>query len=337
MPQTATVLELLRARRGAYLSGEELSSRLSVSRSMVWKHIRQLEAAGYVIEAVPHVGYRLVSVPDRLLPAEILAGLTVKRLGRMVFSYPETTSTNDRVLELALRHEPEGAVVTAEHQTRGRGRRERHWHSSAGQNILFSLLFRPPWIAEQAPLVTLLMAAAVVEGIHQATGLWTRIKWPNDLLSDGAKVAGILTESQAQADRIAFVVCGVGVNVNAAPRQQVRQPAASLADLLGRPLPRVPLLRAILEAADRLYLDALKNGPQRIIANWQRHALAMGTQIQVDLPDGSRITGMNMGVDDSGALLVRLDNGMNRRLASGEVRHLTPPAQSMRASQEAQC
>jgi BirA family transcriptional regulator, biotin operon repressor / biotin---[acetyl-CoA-carboxylase] ligase len=337
MPQTATVLELLRAQRGAYLSGEDLSSQLAVSRSMVWKHIRQLEGAGYVIEAVPHVGYRLVSVPDRLLPAEILAGLATKRLGRKVICFQETTSTNDRALELAARQEPEGAVVAAEHQTQGRGRRERHWHSQPGQNVLFTVLFRPSWTAEQAPLVTLLMAVAVVEGIHQATGLWARIKWPNDLLIDGAKVAGILTESQAQADRMAFAVCGVGVNVNAAPRQQVRVPATSLADLLGRPQPRVPLLRGILEAADRLYLKALKTGPRPIIESWQQYAVAMGTQVQVDLPDGSQVVGMNMGVDDSGALLVRLENGLNRRLASGEVTHLLQPSQPRRESKETLC
>lgn len=329
MPQTARVLELLRARQGTYLSGEELSSQLAVSRTMIWKHIRQLEAAGYVIEAVPHLGYRLVSAPDRLLPAEILAGLATKKLGRKVVCFQETSSTNDRALELAARREPEGTVVAAEHQTRGRGRRERFWYSPSGQNLLFTVLFRPPWIAEQAPLLTLLMAVAVVEGIHQATGLWARIKWPNDLLVDGAKVAGILTESQAQADRIAFAICGVGVNVNAAPRQHVRHPAASLTELLGRPQPRLPLLRAILESADRLYLAALKAGPQPIIAAWQQYALAMGTQVQVDLPDGSQVQGMNMGVDDSGALLIRLENGLNRRLASGEVRQLTMPVQSL--------
>ncbi|MEW6515686.1 MAG: biotin--[acetyl-CoA-carboxylase] ligase [candidate division FCPU426 bacterium] len=324
MAQAAQVLELLRARPGTYLSGEELSTKLDVSRTMIWKHIRQLEAAGYVIEAVPHVGYRLVTAPDRLLPAEILAGLATKRLGRSVISFQETTSTNDRALELAARNQPEGVVVTAEHQTRGRGRRERVWHSRPGQNILFTVLFRPPWIAEQAPLVTLLMAVAVVEGIHRTTGLWARIKWPNDLLVDGAKVAGILTESQAQADRIAFAVCGVGVNVNEAPRQQVRYPAASLAGLLGRPQPRVPLLQEILLAADGLYAKALKEGPRPIIDAWQRHALAMGMHIQVDLPDGSQMTGMGMGVDESGALLVRLENGLTRRLTSGEVRALRP-------------
>ncbi len=326
MPAAGKVLTWLRKKPGEYISGEELSRRLAVSRTAVWKHIHQLRAAGYVIEAVPHVGYCLLRAPDRLLPDEIANGLRTKRLGRKIFCYESTTSTNDRALQLAADGLPEGTLVAAEHQTRGRGRREREWLSPARCNLLFSLIFRPPWAAEQASRLTLMMAAAVAAAIHRETGLAVYIKWPNDIMIENAKVAGILTEMQAQADRIAFGVCGVGINVNSAPARARSYPARSLAKLVGRPVGRLVLLRRILHETDRLYAKTLSQGSRPVLDAWRQHADRNGARVRVAQPDGQVWSGRVMGVDENGALRLRLKNGEVKTLRSGEInRVLTKP------------
>lgn len=319
MLATSEVLALLRSRPGKYVSGEELSKRLAVSRTTVWKHIHHLEAEGYAIEAVPNQGYRLVSTPDRLVSEEITAGLKSKQFGKKIFCYQQTTSTNDRAMALAANQLPEGTVITAEHQTHGRGRRERNWISKAGTNLLFSLLFRPPWIAEQASLITLLMAVAVANSIRQKTGLSARIKWPNDVMVQGAKVAGILTEMQAQADKIDFVVCGVGINVNSMPVRAVRTPTISLARALGKKVERLPLLRHILEELERLYQEALSSGTDGIVQVWQTLSWLQGKVVTLRQPHGEHVTGTVMGIDETGALLLRQDTGLIKRVVSGEI------------------
>jgi len=319
MLATSDLLKLLKAKKGGYISGEELSARLAVSRTAIWKHIRQLEAAGYTIAAAPHLGYRLLSTPDRLLPDEIRAGLQSKRFGWKIFCYQQTTSTNDRALELAADNMPEGTLVAAEHQTQGRGRRERTWVSRPYSNLLFTLIFRPPWIAEQAPLITLIMAVAVAKSINKKTGLHALIKWPNDVLVQNAKVAGILTEMQAQTDKIDFVVCGVGINVNAVPTRSLRYPAISLAKAKGQSVLRIPLLQQILLETEKLYTSALQQGTEVIIREWQHFSCVQGRLICIEQPTGEMLTGTVTGIDDSGALLLRLENGFIRRITSGEV------------------
>lgn len=319
MPLASRLLALLRQRRGAFVSGEEFSSLLGVSRTAVWKHIHQLAAAGYRIEVVPHLGYQLRETPDRLLPDEILSGLTTKLLGRPSVCFEETTSTNDRALALAVQGAAEGTIVAAENQTQGRGRIRRAWHSKAGANLLFSLILKPGWTIEQAPLLTLLAAAAVTRAIRSHTGLPAMIKWPNDVLIRGGKVAGILTEMQTQAERILFVVCGIGVNVNAAPAGNLKTPAVSLAGLLGKPLLRLPLLRSILQDFEELYLEAKKHGQDSILRHWEAYSCMNSAQVRIDLPGEACLEGTALGVDETGALLVRLDGGTIRRVISGEV------------------
>jgi BirA family biotin operon repressor/biotin-[acetyl-CoA-carboxylase] ligase len=321
---TAKVLNLLRENQGSCISGEELSARMGVSRTAVWKQIHQLEAAGYQVEAIPHRGYRLLSTPDRLLPDEIRAGLQTRVLGQQVICFESTGSTNDLALELAAQGAQEGTLIAAENQTRGRGRRERTWISKAGANLLFSLILRPPWIAEQAPLITLMLAVAVAEGIRRETGLLARIKWPNDVLIKDAKVAGILTEMRAQTDAIEYVVCGIGINVNAAPAGALRQPTSSLSKLLGKPLLRLSLLRRILYEAEQLYFKARHNGPRSVLETGQNLSCLQGTQVLIQLANQEHLEGMIIGMDDYGALLLRLESGVTRRITSGEVSLVRP-------------
>jgi BirA family biotin operon repressor/biotin-[acetyl-CoA-carboxylase] ligase len=318
MPKASLLLNLLRERMGQYISGEELSENLSVTRTAVWKHIHLLEESGYGIEAVPHLGYRLISVPDQLLPDEIKAGLKTRCFGQKVYGYKQTTSTNDRALELAAAGAAEGTLITTEMQTHGRGRRERVWHAKANTNLLFTLILRPAWSLDQAPLVTLLMAVALAKSIRHETGLAAQIKWPNDILVGENKVAGILTEMRVQANEIAYVAVGLGVNVNHHPTGNLRHPATSLAKCLGQPVLRLPLLRRILLEAEKLYFRALKEGFAMALQEWDGFSVMNGSHVVMELADGSPLEGMVMGVDDFGGLLIRQENGITQRITTGE-------------------
>lgn len=324
MISSSLLLDLLRDHPEGFVSGEELSSRLGVSRTAVWKHVHQLEEAGYRIAAVPHLGYRLMESPDRLLPDEIQNGLATRLFGRRVYCYQETSSTNDRALERAAAGDPEGTLVAAESQTRGRGRNRRQWLSKPHANLLFSLILRPDWPIERAPWLTLLLAVAVARAIRQETGLPARIKWPNDIIVRRTKVAGILTEMQATGDRVIFMVCGVGINVNAAPAGVMKNKAASLAGLRGRTVARLPLLQAVLREAEKLYLALARTGLQPVLEAWRALSCMEHTPVTIELATGERSEGTALGIDETGALLVRLENGLTRRFSSGEVSLLFP-------------
>jgi BirA family biotin operon repressor/biotin-[acetyl-CoA-carboxylase] ligase len=318
--KTGTLLELLREHEQGYLSGEEISNRLGVSRTAVWKHIHQLEASGYRIAAVPHQGYKLLEAPDLLLPDEIRSGLKTQWLGHQMVCFHETTSTNDRAMELALGGAPEGTLVAAESQTQGRGRYQRSWLSRSHANLLFSLVLRPPWTFDQIPMITLLLAVAAARALQEHTGLAAQIKWPNDVLIRGHKVCGILTEMRTQADLITFMVCGLGINVNHAPAGPLKTKAASLAGLTGKPLLRLPLLRRVLLEIETGYVQAKKKGLSSVLAQWPRFSCTPpGTPLKLEIAGGEKLEGTAMGIDESGALLVRMENGITRRFSSGEV------------------
>ncbi len=195
------ILAIFREEPGGIVSGGRLSSELQVSRTAVWKHVTALRELGYLIEAVPSRGYRLLAAPDLLIPGEICAGLHVARIGRKVVCYRETGSTNDAAFKLAEEGAEEGTVVIAETQSRGKGRLGRHWQSPAGMNLYCSVILRPPIPPVMAAQLTFLSAVAAARAIEAVTRLRPSIKWPNDLLLNGAKVAGLLNEMSAETER----------------------------------------------------------------------------------------------------------------------------------------
>jgi BirA family biotin operon repressor/biotin-[acetyl-CoA-carboxylase] ligase len=186
--------------------------------------------------------------------------------------------------------------------------------------LLFSLILRPPWTFERIPMITLLLAVAVARGIQTATGLPARIKWPNDILIQGGKVCGILTEMRTQADQIHFLVCGMGINVNAAPGGSLKNKAVSLASLLGKPVARLPLLQRILEEIESGYVAAREKGFEQVLKQWPLlSATPPGTPLSLEVQGGEKIEGVAMGIDETGSLLVRMEIGITRRFASGEI------------------
>jgi BirA family transcriptional regulator, biotin operon repressor / biotin---[acetyl-CoA-carboxylase] ligase len=319
----AAILNLLKE-SGGYLSGGGLSKTLGVSRTAVWKQIVGLRGAGYQIEAVPSLGYRLVNRPDILSEAEIRAVMQNGLIGSRLVIEQETVSTNIDAFRLAEAGAQEGTVVIADRQTSGKGRLGRQWVSPGGVNLYCSVVLRPPLMPYEAPQLTFLSAVAVAKAIEITTDLKPTIKWPNDILLDGSKVAGLLNEMSAETDRVGFVILGIGVNLNMSQEQfpdDLRHPATSVAIRRGSPVARIRFVAVLLAELDRAYTDFLAGGFKVLREEWERRCNAYGRQVQVDM-GSSRLEGAFAGIDQDGAMLVRLPDGRQERILSGDVRVL---------------
>ncbi|UTG91396.1 biotin--[acetyl-CoA-carboxylase] ligase [Geobacter sulfurreducens] len=315
------ILELFRRHSGGVVSGEALSTLLGVSRTAVWKHIKNLKSLGYRIESVPSRGYRLVASPDILTPAEVSAGSSVRRIGTHVVCFRETGSTNTVASHLAAEGAAEGTVVLADAQTGGKGRLGRRWESPPGVNVYCSVILRPSISPLHSPQLTLLSAVATAEAIERTSGLVPAIKWPNDILVNGFKVAGMLNELSAETERVEYLVLGIGVNINMERDQfpgDLRYPASSLALEAGRTVERIPFVRALLESLDRLYDEYLLKGFSPVRDAWLARSAVMGRRVKVDGGAGI-LAGTVEGIDEIGALLVRTAGGSLERVLAGDV------------------
>lgn len=249
----ARILSRLKARLDGVVSGADLASELSMTRTAVWKHIQALIARGYVIQSQPRVGYRLLSTPDLLLPEEVLPRLRTTWLAQTYLHHMETGSTNQDALALATKGAPHGTVVVAEHQTAGRGRLRRKWESPKGLGIYVSMLFTHPLASNRAAQCPLVVALSLARVLHSHFGLRAAIKWPNDILIRGRKVAGILAEMQLDQDEVRHLVVGVGINVRQSPADlhgSFRYPPTSLAIELQRPVSRTEVLGVFLNEVE---------------------------------------------------------------------------------------
>src|SRR5476651_572512 len=254
MTTDAKILSALRANPDG-VSGAELADQLGISRAAVWARIEELRQAGYDIEAGPHFGYRLVSSPDALHADDLLARLgKIKVIGRDIRVFQETTSTNDIVEKLARDGVKEGVVVFAESQTKGRGRLGRKWISPAHKGLWFSILLPPDLRPQETTQLTVASATALRRAIQTETGLKPEIKWPNDILIGGKKVAGILTELSAELDKIRYVILGIGIDVNLDANEfpaELKKMATSLKIETGGAVERAELATAILRELDK--------------------------------------------------------------------------------------
>lgn len=304
---------------GAWRSGEEIAGELGVTRAAVWKAVERLRRQGYAIDAAAGRGYRLAGTTDRLLPGEIRPAVEPRRLRGPVVHRDVVDSTNRLAIDLARDGAEEGTAVVAEEQTAGRGRLGRTWESPPRLNLYLSVVLRPPMPPVDVPLLALVAAVAVAEAIAAETGLRAEIKWPNDVLLGGRKAAGILTELEAEADRVRFVVLGIGVNLNAGRDDlppELRDKATSLARECGRPVDRAGFTARLLERLDADYDELLAAGFTGLRRRYEeRHALT-GRWVAVE--GARRIEGEVRGIDADGALLVETTAGVERVL-SGEV------------------
>lgn len=329
------VLNVLRQAGGRWVSGEELSQSLGVSRTAVWKLIEGLRAAGYVLEAQPRHGYRLLSSPDAVTAAEVLPGLTTRNFGRQLEYRESVGSTNDLAKQMARAGAPEGLLVVADEQTAGKGRLGRAWTTPKGSALAMSLILRPQLPPVHAPRITLVAAVAVAEAVREVTGLEAGIKWPNDLQIAGRKFCGILTEMEAEIERVSFVVCGMGMNVNLPPDalpEEFRASATSLLAELGAPVARVALVQAVMARFESAYGDLISGRFDAVLDRWRALSITLGQPVRVLSVTGEpALEGVAEAVDEEGALLVRESaSGKLRRVLAGEVslRPATAPSRT---------
>ena len=320
------ILNVLRNAAGSYCSGEEIAKKLGVSRTAVWKHIKELRAAGYEIVSHSRSGYVLKDTPDRLLAPEIEAGLSTKVIGCHVESHDSIDSTNLEAKRIAAKDAPEGTVVVAEEQVGGRGRLERPFFSPKGKGIWFSVILRPKFLPQEAPKCTLLAAVAVARAMKEC-GLTPGIKWPNDILYKGKKLVGILTEMSAEIDAIKYIVIGMGINVNVAAEDfpdDLKDIATSLCIMKGERIPRVKFLQSVLRSMDDLYEKVQQYGFAPIFDEWRKYTITLGEEVRViGVRSGEEYIGRAADIDADGALLVDVQcsdgSTERRRVVAGDV------------------
>ena len=323
MSSREAVLSLLRGEEG-FLSGQELSRRLGLTRAAVWKAVDALRREGYEIEARTGLGYRLSAAPDALTEAEIRSFLGPTRLvGRELRCFEELDSTNNYLKTLP--EAPDGLAVTADSQTAGRGRMDRSFQSPKGQGIYLSVLLRPRLSPDRLPPVTALAGVAVCAAVERVCGVRPGLKWPNDPVLNGKKLCGILTEMSLEAEtgRVQSLVLGIGINVSQGPEDfspQVREMATSLGQALGKPVSRPRLTAALLEELDRAYGALLAGDLSEYLAAYRRDCVNLGKTVQL-LPfgGGERETAQAVDIDEDFSLVVRGPDGKERTVRSGEV------------------
>ncbi|MEJ2695540.1 MAG: biotin--[acetyl-CoA-carboxylase] ligase [Candidatus Sulfobium sp.] len=303
-----------------FLSGEKISSGLGITRAAVWKKIAALRAEGFVIEATPSRGYRLIQSPD-LSGKEIMARVG-GALWKEVLCYKSLDSTNEAAVSLCLRNGPEsGTVIVADTQEKGRGRLGRKWVSPPGLNIYMSIVLVPGVAPRDATLLTVLASVACAAALREKCGAAVSIKWPNDLMIKGKKAGGILTETRADPDRIAWAVTGIGVNVNMDPASftgEIRRTATSIKAETGRYHARSGLIIAILEQFERSYGILLHEGRKPLIEQWRRLSCTLGRHVTVTARPRP-ISGFAENIDSEGMLLVRLPSGELKRIGAGDL------------------
>lgn len=316
-----SLLQILKNAAGKRVSGQHLSEALGISRSAVWKHIEALRRDGCRIEASTRKGYLLTDTPDLLNEDEIRKTLTTKNFGKNQIIYlPDASSTNATAKEVAGRGAPEGTIVVAGTQKKGRGRKGRTWFSPPGTGLYASLVLRPHLPPSEAFTFSLLSALAVADGIASVDQrLRPAVKWPNDVLVNGRKVAGILIELSTEADLLDYVIVGFGINVNidSFPPGLRTEPTSLLLET-GKRIPRTIVLASVLAAFEREYRRFLDEGSGPILSEWRKRCDIEGRRISVERLD-TVIEGVVKSVGLDGALLLEDGDGKVHRVHSGDV------------------
>lgn len=319
MAMKTEILTLLRE-SGDYISGQELCGRFQVSRTAVWKVMKQLQQEGYIIEAVRNKGYLLKENPDVLSESELKSRIHNRWAGKEIYFYEETGSTNMDAKRLGEEGAPHGTVVAADKQNSGRGRRGRTWESPAGKDIYFTILLRPDFPPDKAPGLTLVMALSVVQAIEEECGMKAGIKWPNDVVMNGKKVCGILTELTTETDYIQYVVTGVGINVNLEVMpEEIEETATSLLLEGGKRIGRAGLLQKVLKKFEgnyEKYAESLDMALMR--EDYNARLVNRDRQVRVLDPKGGW-EGIARGINASGELLVETEAGGMTAVYAGEV------------------
>jgi len=315
------ILSYLKNTNARYASSRELSEALTVTRQVVYDSIAFLRGCGYNIEASRSQGYRLISSPDSILPIEIAAGLKCKTLAGQIFAYGKIDSTNLTAHCYAKNGFSEGTLIIADCQKKGRGRMGRKWHSPAGKGLYFSLILRPDLPPGRIAGLSLITGLALSRAINKITGINTTMKWPNDILYEKKKLAGILVELAAELDRVEYLIVGIGINVNFNKKDfplSLQRKSTSLKIITKKEIHRAMLLQNVLVQFENLYRNFCRHGFKYISSELIQNSAVIGRQVALSTGK-KKITGKAVGFDDSGGLIIKSKSGL-RSYAAGEVR-----------------
>lgn len=324
-PGLVKVLYFLKSHNTEYLSGQDLSDVLKISRVAVWKHIKKIKELGYKIETKQKLGYRLESDSEKLLPWEITEGLKTKFIGKQAYYFDSIDSTQNQALTMTFDRENNGAVIVAEKQTSGKGRSGRKWESPKG-GIWLSVILHPKFDIEIATLFPLASALALSYSIENTLKIKTELKWPNDITIQGKKVAGMLVDASLESNKIESLVLGVGINFNVDVKQIERSlkgtpnfyGVTSLSEhgKIGTP---VNLVLSFLTELERIYFTLSVGETKEIIREWTKRSSTIGKEIEIKT-NKETIKGKAIEIDDDGALIIS-ENSKNRRVIAGDVTH----------------
>ncbi|WP_128426803.1 biotin--[acetyl-CoA-carboxylase] ligase [Gudongella oleilytica] len=302
-----------------FISGEKLSEEFGLSRTAIWKHVNALREDGYEIESVTRRGYRLISSPDIINYDEIKGELTASVIGKKLIYFQSIGSTNDKAKELAAKAE-EGTVIVAEEQTSGKGRLGRSWSSPGRKGIYASIILKPDMEPFNAAKLTLLGAASVALALEDC-GIESQIKWPNDIIIGGKKVAGILTEMSCELGIVNYIILGIGINVNQSVEElppELVDKATSLRIAEGKAIKRKHLLAQVLNRLDELYVQLKVTGDiEQALDICRERSAVIGKDIIV-VQGRKQRPGHAVSINHDGELMVRFDEGLEQ-VISGEV------------------
>jgi len=316
----AALLTLLSENATIVISGARIARETGMSRSTVWRWVEELRKLGVHVKGQRSTGYFLEKVPDILTPDLLRKRLKGNLFGKRVFHFFKTGSTNTVAMELGFAGEPEGTVVMAEAQTAGRGRSGRAWHSEKGAGLYFTVLLRPKLAPAQAPLLTMLAGISAHAAIAAQAGLVTELKWPNDLMMDGKKLGGILTEMHAEPNAVRFVIVGIGINVNQEKfPPELASIATSIRKETGRMSYRLELMARLLGQFESDYNRFLSEGAGFVIERFESiSTFTRGRRVRVDTGTDSYV-GTTAGLTPEGLLLVNREHGPLMTVIAGDV------------------
>lgn len=313
------ILDYFRKANGKFVSGQQISGDLHVSRTAIWKHINVLKERGYIFESSTRKGYRLIYAPNLLTPLEIASVLRTKSFGHHVVYLESTPSTNEHAKKLAREGAEEGTIVVGEEQLTGHGRLTRSFFSPFAKGIWFSLILRPRFFPMEAAKCTLLAAVGVCRGIRRLGLADAGIKWPNDILFHGKKMVGILTEMSASMEKIDYIIMGIGMNTGIKKSEfpeEFRETATSFLNE-GIDVSRKELLAAVLAELEAEYEIAHTEGFDTVLEDWKKLSVTIGQEVRVIMGDET-YTGKAVDIDRDGCLLV--DDGKKvHRIIAGDV------------------
>ena len=317
------VLSFFQTHDSEYLSGEDLSDVLKISRVAVWKHIKKIQSLGYKIESKQKLGYRLISETEKLLPWEITKDLKTKTVGKRVYYFEEIDSTQNFAEQIALDEKENGTIVIAEKQTAGKGRLDRKWTSPKG-GIWFSLIIHPKFDVSTSTLVPIAGAVALAKAIKNTLNIDVSVKWPNDITLNGKKVAGMLVDASFQANNIDYLILGIGINFDI-DAKKIEKRLSKSANFYGvnslrkkdDSTPPKILLREFLVQFEKILMQLNKGEKAKIVKEWTKKADKIGKKISINTSDG-KISGVAQGIDKDGALKLKTSKGI-KKIFVGDV------------------